>query len=284
MLISKQSASHLVSLAQSTRHFLPTPDIVLNQPALLTATSLRSSAHKPLLEKRLSNWVIPNFLAIGQYPYPVSRTESNNSSPPLQVCEQHLRDHLMRDQGVTTFCSMQHELTKFSSPESSGADTEEWSDHSLGARFVNYQPDALKFARELGLPAPTFLHCPVIDLATPEPDAAASVLESILNRWNGPLESGKELEVPPRPTLGRSVYLHCWGGRGRAGTMGALLLTLLYPEISTTGALRLIQEGYNSRIAGLASGDGDLASFRSPETDAQCQFVKDFSETLDRAR
>ena len=30
---------------------------------------------------------------------------------------------------------------------------------------------------------------------------------------------------------GHVVYLHCWSGRGRAGTVSAALVALLYPEL-----------------------------------------------------
>jgi len=74
----------------------------------------------------------------------------------------------------------------------------------------------------------------------------------------------------------KAVYLHCYGGRGRAGTMGALLLALLYPALGATAALELVERGCRARLA------DPLAV--SPETVAQIEFVHNFSEKISRYR
>jgi alanine transaminase len=35
-------------------------------------------------------------------------------------------------------------------------------------------------------------------------------------------------DLQRRLAVGDKVYLHCWGGRGRAGTVGACLLAQMY--------------------------------------------------------
>lgn len=42
------------------------------------------------------------------------------------------------------------------------------------------------------------------------------------------------------------VYLHCWGGRGRAGTVGATLLHRLY-GLPAEEALERVQRAYSTR-------------------------------------
>lgn len=48
---------------------------------------------------------------------------------------------------------------------------------------------------------------------------------------------------------GEVMYVHCWGGRGRAGTVGACLLIRAY-KISAEEALVRVQRAFDTR------GDG----------------------------
>lgn len=50
-------------------------------------------------------------------------------------------------------------------------------------------------------------------------------------------------------SAGEGVYLHCWGGRGRAGTMAACVLISLY-GLSSQQALKHIQAAYDTRAGG----------------------------------
>ena len=56
-------------------------------------------------------------------------------------------------------------------------------------------------------------------------------------------------EVEAQLSQGRKVYLHCWGGRGRAGTFGACLLGAMYGMSVEEGLLR-VQRAFATR------GDG----------------------------
>lgn len=42
------------------------------------------------------------------------------------------------------------------------------------------------------------------------------------------------------------IYLHCWGGRGRAGTVGATLLARMY-GLGAEEALERVQRAYSTR-------------------------------------
>ena len=45
---------------------------------------------------------------------------------------------------------------------------------------------------------------------------------------------------------GKRIYAHCWGGRGRAGTLGACLLARVY-GMPAVEALHRVQCAFNTR-------------------------------------
>ncbi len=49
-----------------------------------------------------------------------------------------------------------------------------------------------------------------------------------------------------RLRAGQVIYLHCWGGRGRAGTVGACLLARMY-GLGAEEALDRVQRAYSTR-------------------------------------
>lgn len=56
-------------------------------------------------------------------------------------------------------------------------------------------------------------------------------------------------DVRARLGAGEHVYVHCWGGRGRAGTLGACALAALY-GLPADAALARVQRAFDTR------GDG----------------------------
>ena len=69
----------------------------------------------------------------------------------------------------------------------------------------------------------------------------------------------------------RVVYLHCRGGQGRAGTVGALLLACLHPDAGAARVLACVQAGFASRFLGPPPPGTDLTS---PETAEQANYVR----------
>jgi len=49
------------------------------------------------------------------------------------------------------------------------------------------------------------------------------------------------------PAAGEKLYIHCWGGRGRAGLVGACFLREAY-GISADEALTRVQKAFDTRM------------------------------------
>eukprot|EP00929_Paragymnodinium_shiwhaense_P009127 TRINITY_DN113177_c0_g1_i1.p1 TRINITY_DN113177_c0_g1~~TRINITY_DN113177_c0_g1_i1.p1 ORF type:complete len:324 (-),score=48.74 TRINITY_DN113177_c0_g1_i1:250-1221(-) len=64
---------------------------------------------------------------------------------------------------------------------------------------------------------------------------------------------------------GRVIYLHCWGGHGRAGVVSCLLMSYLY-RLSATDSMKRIQAYHDCRL--------DPQGVRSPQTVVQREQVK----------
>ena len=60
-------------------------------------------------------------------------------------------------------------------------------------------------------------------------------------------------ELAGRLEAGENLYVHCWGGRGRAGTVGACLLAHLY-GITADEALERVQRAFDTRKDGEHGG------------------------------
>ena len=76
---------------------------------------------------------------------------------------------------------------------------------------------------------------------------------------------------------GSAIYVHCWGGRGRAGLVGSALLALMWPQLGGDRVLEVVQRGYDSRAGASAL---PAALKRSPQTDAQRDFVRRFARDV----
>lgn len=102
----------------------------------------------------------------------------------------------------------------------------------------------------------SFLHCPVEDLGVPTLEQLAALVD----------------DLEARLARGESLYVHCWGGRGRAGTVGAALLAKAY-GLTADEALERVQRAFDTRLDNKE---------RSPETDEQRALVREFVARLSR--
>ncbi|DBA75033.1 TPA: hypothetical protein ACH3X1_010370 [Trebouxia sp. C0004] len=100
----------------------------------------------------------------------------------------------------------------------------------------------------------SFVFDPIVDLNLPDKDQMLALVEQL----KGFL------------TDGQVVYMHCWGGRGRAGTIASCFLASCYHLTADETADR-IQLAFDTR------NDGGR---RSPETPDQRKFVKNFITEL----
>jgi hypothetical protein len=128
---------------------------------------------------------------------------------------------------------------------------------------MRYGPQAQSFAES----QLTFIHQPIEDLGVP---ASNDSLLSLLLKLIQHLETNNH----------NAIYLHCWGGRGRAGLVGCCLASLFFPKLSSNEILDWIQLGYDARSGAESMHDGLK---RSPQTEAQRHFVREFVRAVHTA-
>lgn len=213
-----------------------------------------------------ANWLIPGRVLLGRYPF----------VEPARIRKRTEGEAMIRQiitAGATTFVCLQAEVpcqsemriggeggylpyrpsatimaSSLSAPpslEEVGALRTPELDRYLPPRRLG--PSAYQLRKRIEI---QFVHCPIVDLSVPEPDRLRLLLADLAER----LESGEQL------------YIHCWGGRGRAGTVGACLLAHLY-GLSAEEALTRVQRAFDTR-----QDEGR----RSPETEEQRAFVTSF--------
>lgn len=248
--------------------------------ATQTETANRSAESRPLPElpaiddtyqdkvkfAPYANWLIPGHLMVGRYPYVEPSRCPDRAKGEAQVLK-------IVQAGITTFVCLQEELPSQDKMTIGG---------SRG--FLPYMSIANGIAGSLtgpsevaemeGLRNPhidkflppkrkedkserrqlSFVYDPIVDLNLPNEDQMLALVEQL----KGFL------------TDGQVVYMHCWGGRGRAGTIASAFLASCY-HLSAKETADRVQLAFDTR------NDGGR---RSPETAEQREFVKDFITKL----
>jgi len=208
-----------------------------------------------------SHWVIPGHLMQGRHPGTSNNDDDSSSSMAARI------DAILKNGKCTTFACLQAEVDpREYVPLSNEMDlttlggSELWKSDS--ASFASYSEDAVRIAKEMDTNTPQFVHYGIVDMNT------AVSLESLID---------VVLHLADRIRNKHEViYMHCWGGKGRAGLVSACLLGVLYPEIKDADeALERIQAYCNVRSRG-AKG----VFYHSPETDAQKGQVSEFYRRL----
>jgi len=208
---------------------------------------------------------------VGQYPSLTPETDG----PSQKEVQDHIRS-IVADAGVRTFCCLQSEVPAQDDDDAwhrvDGAVLLEGSARSTwpGA-FTWYAPlvraafeEAGVFNNDSDCADATYLHTPIEDLTVPD---SSDNFYSLLYRLLKIMEAN----------AGRSdgaIYVHCWGGRGRAGLVGSCILSLLFPEMDGKMILDLVQAGYDSRDGSERMPD---ALSKSPQTFEQRDFVLSFA-------
>ena len=180
-----------------------------------------------------AHWVIPGRLMQGRHP-------SSGRG------DARARMRALRGAGCSTFVCLQAELAPEEGSELLGG--------ALVDPLPGLEPYAAAAAADPAAAPPAFAHFGIRDM-----EAAGDVAE---------LRS-LVYALARRMRAGEVLYVHCWGGKGRAGLVCACVLAYLY-NVGAEEALARAQVYCNLRVG----GGGE--TFRSPETEAQKQQVRDF--------
>jgi hypothetical protein len=191
-----------------------------------------------------SNWVIYGHLLVGAYP------ASTNDIANAQLLTSILR------LGVTTFVCLQQEYQHEGVTETQWRSGEKLRPYIFDAiRLVDSLPDSFFSSTTVRGLIPRgkpdgleFVHFPIVDCSIAND---ASVLQLCH-------------DLSQRLLKGEVMYLHCWGGHGRTGTVVSIMLGLLY-GLSPLDAMRWVQFCHDLRVAPMGTA--------SPQTETQRQQV-----------
>ena len=220
-----------------------------------------------------ANWVIPGSLMLGRYPHiePSRCTVRKTGEAQLErLISNGIRtfyclqgeippQHEMPLKGVDGFEPYKAPATLIAAALSDPPTVEEMNGLRTPYldKFLPPKKKASKTTRRII--ELEFLHCPITDLSVPRMEQLDRLVEEI----SGRLENGD------------AMYLHCWGGRGRAGTVGACVLGRMY-GLSAEEALERVQRAFATRDDRWEEGELAGSIRASPETAEQIQLVKDF--------
>lgn len=225
------------------------------------------------------NWLIPNHVMIGQYP----GMTPEKHGPTEEEAQLHVHK-MVNDARIRAFYCLQSEVP-------SQDDYKSWNGNvnavhvdgngngkvqlpidggrrDFPGYFTHYAP-LVELALDMDLdldveaakgPRVSYNHAPILDLNTPSSSSLFSLLSTILT--NLECENSNS-----------ALYIHCWGGRGRAGLVGSCLLSLLFPELDAEECLEWVQRGYDTRDGAMFM---PLGLRQSPQTWSQRVFVHQF--------
>lgn len=247
------------------------------------SSSKESSLEASTTERGFCNYIIPPILMVGQYP----GQNPEPSGPNEEEVMSHFRSIMILDGNISLFCCLQDEVpaqddyTKWEEISRSGNGVylqDEYWRRIYPEAFTHYAPVVQQVLDEESrlqsesesefnhLPLPIrYIHAPIIDLDVPSSEDLYELLYKLLFAM-----------VDEQ----RHIYLHCWGGRGRAGVVSACLLSLVFPELNVGDSLTLleiVQRGYDTR-KGAKQMPFELS--KSPQTKEQRDFVVKFAKEI----
>lgn len=187
---------------------------------------------------RESNWVVLDHLMVGAYPSAFDDDENDQILASILTC------------GITTFVCLQSEY-QHGVPESL------WRSGVALRPYIEDAMDICARERTSGRIVPPehlkFLHTGIVDCGV---TTDATVLELAL-------------DICWRLVAGEVIYLHCWGGHGRTGTVVAVTLGLLY-GVGAPEALSRTQLYHDLRICSL-----NVPSPQTPQQRRQVERILD---------
>ena len=173
------------------------------------------------------NWVIKDQLMAGGYPASVDDDETDE-----------LLLTLIRDYGFDTFVCLQEEVNAHA-PERAWRGGRAPRPYMHDIRRIMSQ-----HKRDIPFPKVDFLHLPIVDGSV----TADALVDALCD------------DLIARIRAGRRLYVHCWGGHGRTGTVVAIILGRMY-DITCAQALARTQTLHDVR--------GDPQNVGSPSTPVQ---------------
>eukprot|EP00956_Cyclotella_meneghiniana_P038864 scaffold161261_cov64-Cyclotella_meneghiniana.AAC.3 len=216
-----------------------------------------SSKFAKTVKRGYCNWLLPHRIMIGQYP---GMTPESNG-PTQNECMDHI-ENMVRDAKISLFCCLQSEVPCQSDnvgwTEENKVYLEPYYRREFPRPFTRYGTIAQELAGDGTI---EFVHNPIEDLSVP---TCNNSLLNLLSRLIHHLEEEEEANTDNNGKSKNAIYIHCWGGRGRAGLIGSCLISLLFPELSPNEVLEFVQNAYSTR-AGADSMPRDLR--RSPQTE-----------------
>ena len=171
-----------------------------------------------VVQRGYCNWLIPNTVMIGRYP---GQTPETNR-PTVDECQRHIQN-MIEDANITLFCCLQTEVP-------SQDDDDGWKQQNeygvyLSPKtlrdefpypFTRYGPLAQSYSTTSEEQI-SFIHHPIQDLGVPSSiDSLVSLLSQLLHH----------LEMKNGNNQPKIIYLHCWGGIGRAALVGSCLASI----------------------------------------------------------
>jgi hypothetical protein len=190
-----------------------------------------------------ANWVIPGIILVGE--------------SPASACSMKARMETLRIKGnVTTFVCLQSEVL----PQSE--DSVIFGGYQDGCKkdiLPSYAKAAYQTIDEKVNSKIKFVYYGIRDMQRAK---SLEELDTLINDLLKRVEDGEVL------------YIHCMGGKGRAGLVSACILGCLYPNLSLDEVLERIYSYCTMRWKG--QGKCVPHCIKSPETKEQCQQVMDY--------
>jgi len=234
----------------------------LSYPSSAYNMNVMEGSNKETVQRGFCNWLIPQTIMIGQYP----GVTPESYGPTLKESQLHIQN-MITDANISLFCCLQTEVPAQDDDitwNNNGGEIylePEYLRREFPRPFTRYSPIAESFASN-NQQQLTFIHNPIEDLNIP---TCNDDLLSLLSQLFYHLEDNG------------IIYLHCWGGRGRAGLVGACLASLIFPELSSKQILDWVQRGYDTRLGAEYMSTGLK---RSPQTQQQRVFVTEFVDNV----
>lgn len=187
-----------------------------------------------------SNWVIPGRLLVGAYP--ASQSDVETFELLISILKQ----------GVTSFVCLQQEYRTHGVTEAMWRGGHALRPYFEDVKLIVKNKSMFKSLSEhpniVDLQSLDFVHFPIRDCSISDDGAVLKLSQSLVGRLH----------------RGERLYVHCWGGHGRTGTVVCIMLHLLY-GMDAKSAMAYCQRVHDLRQCPVQVG--------SPQTETQREQV-----------